>query len=1153
MSEENKNLNEQPEKAKVEEKKASATVSQEEEEIVTAEAPKFNLDKKTIAIIGGAVAAVLVVVLALVLILGGGSHEHNFVEGKCECGESDPNYVPNPPVHEHSFVNGICAGCGDTDPNYVPHEHNFVEGKCECGDTDPNYVPHEHNFVNGECECGEKDPNYVPPHEHNFVNGECECGEKDPNYVPPHEHNFVNGECECGEKDPNYVPPTNDGYTLGLGIVYGDITNAQINATIATVVLDNNGVIVAVKLDAVQNKYSITADGINFTNLLTKKELGYNYNMAAFGSSLIGNPTVKEWFEQAAAFEAWCIGKTIAEVEAMPTQVKGEHNYVISADEDLLAAGCTISITDFIAAVVKAGNDEQATTFTTDGEIVLGLGINSADNGSTGDDFEATVKMNIDYAAVVTVDGIIVAALNDASQPQATIEDGEVIGTAKLISKRELKEGYNMSAFGSDNNGDGIVLEWYIQSAEFSKYIVGLTAEQVAKLEIQFVNGHYISADNTLLNAGCTMQITGIMEVVAEACGYVPSNDDEYTLGLGIVYGDITGSQINATIATVVVDSNGVIVAVKLDAVQNKFACTADGVVYSNLLTKKELGYNYNMAAYGHSLVGNPTVKEWFEQAAAFEAWCIGKTIAEVEAMELQTMSNGYVISADEDLLAAGCTISITDFIAAVVKAGNDEQATTFTTDGEIVLGLGINSADNGSTGDDFEATVKMNIDYAAVVTVDGVIVAALNDASQPQATIEDGEVISTAKLISKRELKEGYNMAAYGSDNNGDGIVLEWYIQSAEFSKYIVGLTAEQVAKLEIQFVNGHYISADNTLLNAGCTMQITGIMEVVAEACGYVPSENNEYTLGLGIVYGDINNTQINATIATVVLDNNGVIVAVKLDAVQNKYSITADGINFTNLLTKKELGYNYNMAAFGSSLIGNPTVKEWFEQAAAFEAWCIGKTIAEVEAMPTQVKGEHNYVISADEDLLAAGCTISITDFIAAVVKAGNDEQATTFTTDGEIVLGLGINSADNGSTGDDFEATVKMNIDYAAVVTVDGIIVAALNDASQPQATIEDGEVTGTAKLISKRELKEGYNMSAYGPDNNGDGIVLEWYIQSAEFSKYIVGLNAEQVDGLETQLVNGHYISTDDVLLSAGCTIQITGIVDVVVEACGDAA
>jgi hypothetical protein len=41
--------------------------------------------------------------------------------------------------------------------------HTFVEGACECGATDPNYVPpHEHTFVEGKCECGETDPNYTP-------------------------------------------------------------------------------------------------------------------------------------------------------------------------------------------------------------------------------------------------------------------------------------------------------------------------------------------------------------------------------------------------------------------------------------------------------------------------------------------------------------------------------------------------------------------------------------------------------------------------------------------------------------------------------------------------------------------------------------------------------------------------------------------------------------------------------------------------------------------------------------------------------------------------------------------------------------------------------------------------------------------------------
>ncbi len=45
-----------------------------------------------------------------------------------------------------------------------PHTHNFVDGKCECGESDPNYKPgHTHSYVDGKCECGATDPNYVAP------------------------------------------------------------------------------------------------------------------------------------------------------------------------------------------------------------------------------------------------------------------------------------------------------------------------------------------------------------------------------------------------------------------------------------------------------------------------------------------------------------------------------------------------------------------------------------------------------------------------------------------------------------------------------------------------------------------------------------------------------------------------------------------------------------------------------------------------------------------------------------------------------------------------------------------------------------------------------------------------------------------------------
>ena len=55
-------------------------------------------------------------------------------------------------------------------PTEPPHEHKFVNGKCECGEVDPNYKPenpdvpsdHEHKYVDGSCECGAPDPNYKP-------------------------------------------------------------------------------------------------------------------------------------------------------------------------------------------------------------------------------------------------------------------------------------------------------------------------------------------------------------------------------------------------------------------------------------------------------------------------------------------------------------------------------------------------------------------------------------------------------------------------------------------------------------------------------------------------------------------------------------------------------------------------------------------------------------------------------------------------------------------------------------------------------------------------------------------------------------------------------------------------------------------------------
>ena len=62
--------------------------------------------------------------------------------------------------------------------------------------------------------------------------------------------------------------------------------------------------------------------------------------MKAYGGA------AKEWYEQADAFEALCIGKTADEITAL----MGEDNY---GNADVKAAGCTILVNGFVKAAGK--------------------------------------------------------------------------------------------------------------------------------------------------------------------------------------------------------------------------------------------------------------------------------------------------------------------------------------------------------------------------------------------------------------------------------------------------------------------------------------------------------------------------------------------------------------------------------------------------------------------------------------------------------------------------------------------------------------------------------------------------------------------------------------------------------------------------------
>lgn len=126
--------------------------------------------------------------------------------------------------------------------------------------------------------------------------------------------------------------------------------------------------------------------------------------------------------------------------------------------------------------------------------------------------------------------------------------------------------------------------------------------------------------------------------------------------------GEKDGSyEINTNVCTVVLDDNGVIKMVNFDVAQTKVGFTAAGAATTAAGTvvpsKVEKADAYNMK------VASPIGKDWYEQADALEAWCVGKTVEQVLAAPL---NNGYPTDAD---LVTGCTMGINDLLVALQKA----------------------------------------------------------------------------------------------------------------------------------------------------------------------------------------------------------------------------------------------------------------------------------------------------------------------------------------------------------------------------------------------------------------------------------------------------------------------------------------------------
>lgn len=319
---------------------------------------------------------------------------------------------------------------------------------------------------------------------------------------------------------------------------------------------------------------------------------------------------------------------------------------------------------------------------------------------------------------------------------------------------------------------------------------------------------------------------------------------------------------------------------------------------------------------------------------------------------------------------------------------------------------------------------------------------------------------------------------------------------------------------------------------------------------ACG--GKKEAEYKLGMGVDVSTASSkagtAQVDATVATVVLDKDGKIVDCKIDVAQSKLGVAEgaleDGAADKAFKTKQELKEEYNMKP------ASPIGKEWYEQAKFLEDYVVGKTAAEVAAIATVEKNGHPSV-PADADL-TAGCTMDIGAFKAAIAKACADDQAKTFKAS-DMKLGLAaITAVDASSKDADDENDGSANIYStfsAMVVDANGKTLAAIVDAIQPKVAFDaDGEITGANYTDTKRVLKDNYNMVKFSPAGT---CIAEWYVQANALTDYVVGKTADEIKAIATaDTRNDGYMRPTDADLAAKCTMQIPEYQEVMAKAIG---
>lgn len=345
----------------------------------------------------------------------------------------------------------------------------------------------------------------------------------------------------------------------------------------------------------------------------------------------------------------------------------------------LASCGGNTSSTTPAASTPAASTPAASTPAPVKETYKVGLGnyIDFATDADTG----LVTQVNV-YVAAVVVDSkdVVVSTYMDEVQMPITFDATNTeapysftagnkavkdAGDKIVESKKELGDRYAMHSIMNNPMG-----EWWEQAEAFEAWTVGKTATEIAAVVGE--NDKPVAGSDLASDVSITVDTSCDTVVKAIASAQEVEADVAPVAGASLIVSNIENShgnwviEVNMAGTAIVGDKiGGTNIDVYQVALGSDGKCATTAVQYTEaeakgliMCSKRDLGDKYGMST--------APLGDWYEQAAAYEAWAKGKTVAEVEAAVGE--DNKPTSGSD---LATDVSITVDGFVAAIKESMN--------------------------------------------------------------------------------------------------------------------------------------------------------------------------------------------------------------------------------------------------------------------------------------------------------------------------------------------------------------------------------------------------------------------------------------------------------------------------------------------------